>query len=176
MQLTMHYTGRCTPPQVEASHGQEQYYVTFSRMHLRILTHLYIYIVHRHHTLQQEILHILVLPTKHIYHARPREQTTPQKHISWFNNRQVTQITYAALYKHLALLFTDSSWLCIYMTSPHILAPNVWKCYQDYFQSTPIHSYPSMSSLLYYCTKVLLSRNYFHWLFIEKEQNYVRSP
>ena len=101
---------------------------------------------------------------------------TPQKHIWWFNNRQVTQITHAAPYKHLALLFSDSSQLCIYMTSPHILAPTVWICYQDYFQSTPIHSYPSTSSLVYYYTKVLLSRNYFHWSFIEKEQNYIRSP
>ena len=24
-------------------------------------------------------------------------------------------------------------------TSSHILAPNVWKCYMDYFHSTPIH-------------------------------------
>ena len=109
-------------------------------------------------------------------HARPREQTTPQKHISWFNNRQVKQITYGDLYIHYALLFSDSSQLCIYMTSLHILALNAWKCYQDYFQSTPIHSYPSMSSIVYYYTKVLLSRNYFHWSFIEKEQNYIRSP
>ena len=29
-----------------------------------------------------------------------RRQTMPQKHISWMNNRQVTQITCAALYKH----------------------------------------------------------------------------
>ena len=118
----------------------------------------------------------LLLPTKHIYYARPREQTIPMKHISWFNNRQVTQITYAALYKHLALLFSDSSQLCIYMTSPHILPPNVWKCHQHYFQSTSIHSYPSMSSTVYYYTKVLPSRNYFHWSFIKKEQNYIRSP
>ena len=100
----------------------------------------------------------------------------PKKHISWFNNRQVTQITYADLYKHNTLLFSDSSQLCIYMTSSHILAPNVWKCYWDYFQSTPINSYPSTSSIVYYYTKVLLSRNYCHWSFIEKEQNYIRSP
>ena len=99
-----------------------------------------------------------------------------QKHISWFNNRQVTQITYTTLYKYLALLFSDPSQLCIYMTSSHILVPNVWKSYQDYFQSRPIHSYPSMNSLVCYYTKVLLPRNYFHWSFIEKEQNYVRSP
>ena len=97
------------------------------------------------------------------------------KHSSQFN-RQVMQTTRAALYKHLALLFSDSSQLCIYMTSPHILAPNVCKCCQDYFQSTPIHSYPSMSSIVYYYTKVLLSRNYFHWSFTEKEHNYIRSP
>ena len=54
------------------------------------------------------------------------------------------------------------------MTPSHTLAPNVWKYYQDYFQSRPIHSYPSTSSLVYYYTKVLLSRNYFHWSFIEK--------
>ena len=29
---------------------------------------------------------------------------TPQKHIQWINMRQVMQITYATLYKHLALL------------------------------------------------------------------------
>ena len=46
------------------------------------------------------------------------------------NNRQVAQITYAALYKH-----------------------------EDYFQSRPIYSYPSTSNLMYYNTKVLLSRN-----------------
>ena len=121
------------------------------------------------------MLPILLLPAKHIYHAKTREQTTPQKHIPWFN-RQVMQINYAALYKHLALLFSDSSQLCIYMTSPHILAPNVWKCYQDYFQSTPIHSYPSMSSIVCYYTKILLSRNHFHCSFIEKEHTYIRSP
>ena len=47
----------------------------------------------------------------------------PQKHISWVNNSQLTQITYAALYKH-----------------------------EDYFQSTPIYSYPSTSILMYYNT------------------------
>ena len=91
-----------------------------------------------------------------------RADKSPQKHIYWFN-RQLMQITHAALYKHLAQLISDSSQLCIYMTSPHILAPNVWKCYQDYFQSTTIHSYPSTSSIVYYYTKVLLWRNYFHW-------------
>ena len=40
-------------------------------------------------------------------------------------------------------------------TSSHILAPNVCKCYKDYFHSTPIHSYPSTCSLLYDYTKVL---------------------
>ena len=40
-------------------------------------------------------------------HATPGEQTTPQKHTSSFNNRQVMQITYADLYKHYALLFSD---------------------------------------------------------------------
>ena len=93
-----------------------------------------------------------------------------------WSNRQVMHITYTALYKHLALLFSNSSQLCIYMTSPHILAPNICKCYQDYFQSTPVHSYPSTSSMVYYYTKVLLSKNYFHWSFIEKEHNYIRSP
>ena len=111
---------------------------------------------------------VLLLPTKHLYHARPREQTTPpQKDISWINNREVTQITYAALYKHLAL-FIDCLQLCICMTSSHILAPNVYKCYQDYFQTRSIHSYPSTSSLVYYYAKVLLSTNYLHWSFIVK--------
>ena len=68
--------------------------------------------------------------TKHLYHVRPTEETTPQKHRSWMNNRQVTQITYAALYKH-----------------------------EDYFQCRPIYSYPSTTNLMYYNTKVLLSRN-----------------
>ena len=106
--------------------------------------------------------------------CKTKRTDNPHKHSSGFN-RQVTQITYAALYKHLALLFNDSSQLCIYMTSPHILAPNVCKYYQDYFQSRPIHSYPSMSSIVYYNTKVLCSRNYFHWSFTEKEHNYIRS-
>ena len=92
---------------------------------------------------------------------------TPLEHISWFN-RQVIQITYGALYKHLALLFIDSSQLCIYMTTPHILAPNVWKCCQDYFQSMLIQSDPSTSSIVYYYTKVMLSKNYFHWSIREK--------
>ena len=107
--------------------------------------------------------------------CKTKRTNTPQKHRSRFN-RQVMQITYAALYGHLALLFSDSSQLCIYMTSIHILTPNVCKSYQDYFQSTPIDSYPSMSSIVYYYTKVLLSRNYFYWSFTEKEHNYIRSP
>ena len=60
----------------------------------------------------------------------PERRQTPQKHVSWMNNRQVTQITYATLYKH-----------------------------EDYFQSRPIYSYPSTNNLMYYNTKVLLSRN-----------------
>ena len=44
--------------------------------------------------------------------------------------------------------------LCIYITSSYILPPNVCKCYKDYFDSRPIHSYPSTSSLLHYYTKV----------------------
>ena len=56
----------------------------------------------------------------------------PQKHISWFSS-QVMQITYTTLYTHLALLFSDSSHLCTYIISPHILAPNICKCYQGYF-------------------------------------------
>ena len=50
------------------------------------------------------------------YKTRPREQTTPQKHISWFNTRQVAHITYATLNKHLVLLFSASLQLCIYIT------------------------------------------------------------
>ena len=45
-------------------------------------------------------------------------------------------------------------------SSSHILAPNVCKCYKDYFHSTSIHSYPSTYDYI----KVLLSRNYFHFL------------
>ena len=78
--------------------------------------------------------------------------------------------------RHLPLLSSDSSQLCIYMTSPHILAPNICKCHQDYFQSTPVHTYPSTSSIVYYYTRVLLSKYYCHWYFIEKEHNYIRSP
>ena len=70
----------------------------------------------------------------------------------------MTQITNTALYKHLELLCNDSLQLCIYMTSSHILPPNAWKCYQDYFPSKPINSYPSMSSLVYYYTNILLFR------------------
>ena len=51
----------------------------------------------------------------------------------------------------MELLFNDSLWLCI-------LPPNAWKCYHYYFPSRPIHSYPSMTSLVYYYPKVLLSR------------------
>ena len=60
---------------------------------------------------------VLLLPTKDFYHATPREETTPQKYISWMNNWQVTQVTYAALYK-----------------------------YEEYLQSRPIHSYPLTSN------------------------------
>ena len=60
----------------------------------------------------------------------PESRQPPHKHLSWMNNWQVTQITYAALYKH-----------------------------ENYFQSRPIHSNPSTSKLMYYDTKVLLSRN-----------------
>ena len=63
--------------------------------------------------------------------------------------------------------FSHCLQLCIYMTSSHILVPNVWKYYQDYFQSRPIHSYHSTSSPVYYYTKVLLSRNHFHWSFVQ---------
>ena len=99
----------------------------------------------------------------------PQSRQPPQTHLSWINNRQVTQVAYATLYKHLPLLFSDCLQLCIYIISSHILAPNVCKCYQDYFQSRPIHSYPSMSSLVYYYTKILLLRNYFYcWSIIEQ--------
>ena len=104
-----------------------------------------------------------------------QESRQPPEYTAFFK-RQVTQITNTALYKHLALLFSDSSQLCSYMTTPHILAPNICKCYQDYFQSTPVHSYLSMSSIVYYYTKVLLAKNYFHQSFIEKEHNYIRLP
>ena len=165
MQLRMQWTGRCTPPGTCIWWPRAVLHkVTFtdtSHIAIRNLTC-------SNFTNLYRLICVLVLPRKHLYHTRPTEQTTPQKHISWINNRHVTQITYAALYKHLELLFRDSLQLCIYMTSSHILAPNVWKCYQEYFQSRPIHSYPSMSSLVYYYTKVVLSRNYFHWSFIEK--------
>ena len=85
----------------------------------------------------------------------------PPEYIVCMNNSQLTQITYAALYKHLELLSSDSLPLCIYMTSSHILPPNACKCYQHYFPSRPIHAYPSMSTLVYYYTNVLLEKNYF---------------
>ena len=81
---------------------------------------------------------------------------TPLEYIAWINNSQMIQITYTALYKHLELLCNDSLQLCIYMTSSHILPPNAWKSYHDYFPSKPIASYPSMSSLVYYYTNILL--------------------
>ena len=81
-------------------------------------------------------------------HATPREQTNPPGNTHHGSTTgKWCKSPMQNLYKHYALLFSDSPQLCIYMTSPCILAPNVWKCYQDYFQSTPIHSYPSTSSL-----------------------------
>ena len=88
------------------------------------------------------------------YNTHRGHKLPPPKYIAWINNSNVTQITYTALYKHWELLANDSLQLCIYMTTSHILPANAWKCYQHYFQSRPIHSYPSMTSLVYY--------NYFH--------------
>ena len=81
---------------------------------------------------------------------------TPLKTQQVNNTRQVTQITYAVLYKHSALLSH-----CLHLC---IIPQNVCKCYKDYFHSTPIYSYPSTCSLLYSYTKELISRNYFHFL------------
>ena len=102
---------------------------------------------------------------------------SPQKHRSWFN-RQVMQITYAALYKHLALLFSDSSQLCIYITSPHILAPNV--CMQMLSGLFPINTnslisfHEQYSVLLHLGTtfKELLSLVFYR----EIVHSYIRSP
>ena len=64
---------------------------------------------------------------------------TPPEYIACINYSEVTQITYTAQYKHLELLYNDSSQLCIYMTSSHILPPNACKCYQHYLQLRAIH-------------------------------------
>ena len=96
-----------------------------------------------------------------VYQTLQTEHTTPPEYIAWINNSQMTQITYTSLYQDLELLCNDSLQLCIYMTPSHILPPNAWKCHQDYFPSKPINSYPSMSSLVYYYTNILLSKNYF---------------
>ena len=69
--------------------------------------------------------------TKHLYHARATEETKPPKtQIMDEHTCKWTQITYVALYKH-----------------------------EDHFQCRPIYSCPSTSNLMYYNTKVLLSRN-----------------
>ena len=59
----------------------------------------------------------------------------------------LTQITYAVLYKHSALLLHYLH-LCI-------IPPNVCKCYKDYFHSRPIYSYPATCSVLWWPRAVL---------------------
>ena len=66
----------------------------------------------------------------HLSHKTKRADNPPETHIMVQQTSDANHL--CSLYKHLALLFSDSSQLCIYMTSPHILAPNVWKCYQDF--------------------------------------------
>ena len=66
--------------------------------------------------------------TKDLCHRSDNPPETEQVN----DTRLVTQITYAVLYKHSS----HSLHFCI-------TPPNVWKCYKDYFPSTPIYSYPS---------------------------------
>ena len=61
----------------------------------------------------------------------------------------------------IGITYRDCFQFCIYITSSHILAPNVEKSYQDNFLSRPIYVYASIINLAYYYTKVLLLRNYF---------------
>ena len=58
--------------------------------------------------------------------------------------------------------YRDHLQFSIYITLSYILAPNVEKCYEDYFLSRPIYTYPSTINLVYHYNQVLLSRNYFY--------------
>ena len=74
--------------------------------------------------------------------------------------RQVTNELCSPLYT-IYTTYRDHLQFCICITLSHILAPNVEKCYQDYFLSRPIYAYLSTISLVYYYTEELLSVNYF---------------
>ena len=57
------------------------------------------YIVHVTHGNRKSYIFCSSLQNTSIMQDQECRQPS-QKHMSWFNNRQVTQITYAALYKH----------------------------------------------------------------------------
>ena len=127
--VCIHTQGRCTPPPVIEPSATEPYdtrsvWSIEECMHTQAIGNL------TYSDIGWSVFCSCLQKTSIMQDPESR-QTTPQKHISWMNNWQVTQITYVALYKH-----------------------------ENYFQSRPIHSYLSTSNLMYYDTKVLLSRNW----------------
>ena len=76
--------------------------------------------------------------------------------------RQVTEMSSAGYYIHLALYFVT---VCTFVSTlppeSHILTCNVKKCYTDYVLSRPIYTYRYTINLTYYDTMVLLVKNYF---------------
>ena len=128
MQLRMQWTGRCTPLLV-ASGGQEQYYVR-SSLHseecnwecwLTFTFALYRYVTHRNgksYIFWSCLQHASIIQD-------PESRQPPKKHISWYN-RQVTQITYAALYKHLAL-FSVTLYSCVSTWPHHIFLHQMYR-------------------------------------------------
>ena len=107
----------------------------------------------------------------------PREQTNPPNtHISWFN-RQVMHRSPIQPYINIWHYFSVTLHSYVPTSHHHIflcqIYANAIRTTANQHQVTHI---PSTTSIVYYYTKVLLSKNYFHFSFIEKEHNYVMSP
>ena len=115
-------SGQSDIPPVEASRGQEQYYI---RSALHLFAHFiftswqeYRYIWSFEECNWQGNFTFCRIP----FRSQMTVRQTPQKHSQRINTRQVTQISYATLYKHLPLLsLQTNSLICFHWQSSVLL-------------------------------------------------------